>query len=258
MTNEPTKPRRFGIIGAMNEEIAKLQEHVTDRVDIVHNHYLTFTEGKLHGREVVFAKCQVGQIFAASVATTLITVFKVDAVIFTGVAGAMSEDLNVGDIVVGHDVICYDMNCKNFLLPWDMEYRHKLGEIPIIRTPEGKALREFLCTEHMIDLALKAPRPEGVKMKRGRIITGSEFLTSERKKELRALLEQEGTFGEVSAVEMEGAAVAQICHVYNVPFILLRSISDSLHGDALVEFSTFVQSAADNLWSVVSYIVSNY
>lgn len=192
-------------------------------------------------------------IFASSVATTLINTFKCSAIIFTGVAGGLVEDIELGEVILVKDVINYDMNCKDFILPFNPDYRHKLGELPFI------GLREFsscsILLSHAKEAADKISNSHNVKHRVSRIVSGSEFVTLDRKRELNQIWKE---CGDPHAVEMEGAAVAQICHAYDIPFILLRSISDNLSGDASEDFNVFCQKAADNCFLILEEIVKNY
>eukprot|EP00299_Pterocystis_sp_00344_P011181 c5166_g1_i2.p1 GENE.c5166_g1_i2~~c5166_g1_i2.p1 ORF type:complete len:183 (+),score=56.60 c5166_g1_i2:282-830(+) len=179
----------------------------------------------------------------------MINLFDVKAMIFTGVAGALKTDLNIGDIVIASGMINYDMDVTAFKLPWDPTYQHKRGEIPFLSWREHKA------DDTLLELAAKAPHPDAVPCRSGLIASGSEFLSAERKAELRPVWE---SVDNPEAVEMEGAAVAQICRAYSVPFLALRAISDTLTGDANSDFNAFCDQAADNVWPIVAYVVREY
>jgi adenosylhomocysteine nucleosidase len=242
---------RIGLVGALPEEIAKLAEHVTGQAEHAHGAHISVVTGTLHGRPVAFAKSGVGMVAAAAVATVLNEVYRCDALVFTGVAGGLVADLAIGDIVVATDVINYDMDVTGFKLPWDPAYVHKRGEIPFSN------MREFASAPRLAELALAAPVPEGIALRRGRIATGSEFLTAARKAALDAVWEAVGPPRPV-AVEMECAAVAQVCAGYGTDFLALRAVSDTLSGDASDDFNAFVQTAADNLWHITSHIVEHF
>ncbi len=237
----------IGIIGALPEEIAKLKAHVQNQVATKHGNFCEVTRGVLHGKDVVFASAGVGMVFASITATIMVETYKVRAVIFTGVAGALSPALNIGDIVVGADVVNYDMDVTAFKLPWDASYVHKRGEVPFVN------LLEYPGDSELVELAMNAPVKEGLRRVTGRIATGSEFLTSDRKKELSPVWK---AVGDPIAVEMECAGVAQVCRSFGKPFLGLRAISDAVEGDANNDFNAFVQVAADNLWSIVDHVVS--
>jgi len=210
-----------------------------------------FITGQLHGKELVVARSGVGVIYASSVATTMIQTYNATAIIFTGVAGGIKEGVKIGDIIVAKDLINYEMNCKNFFLAWDKDYRHKLGEYPFM-----KGLREFTSDSKLVQLAMEAPLGDSkVRRKLGRIVTGSEFHNTARKKELGPVWEE---CGHPDAVEMEGVGVAQVAHAFQIPFVILRSISDNLEGDASVDFNVFAKEVAELLIPIVAYIVAKF
>lgn len=257
-----------GILGAMPEEIALLRETVvqSDRCQIG---MFEFVSGTLDGVSIVYASSNVGQIFAASVTTLLIERFKCRAVLFTGVAGALRPHLGLGDLIIADSVVNYDMNCTSFVLPHDPDYRHKRGEYPFL------ALREFRADERLLRLATQAaarwhgavvqaselgedaqPAAAGdgtsLRVFVGLLATGSEFLTMERKHELRAVWDE---LGGPLAVEMECVAVAQVCHALGVPHLSLRAVSDTLHGDANVDFAAFCARAARNIMPILRAVL---
>ena len=215
--------RVIGLIGAMPQEIAKLKENVEGQEDVVVNPSLTVTKGTLHGKPVVFCAAGVGMVAASSVTTTLVNVFNVSMVIFTGVAGGLKEGQTVGDIVVASDVINYDMDVTAFVLPWMPDYKHKRGELPFT------SWREFPSDVRLVALAMEGGQAgaAAASFKQGRIVTGSEFVTVERKVALKPVWD---SVGDPDAVEMECAAVAQVCKMYGLPFLGLRALSDTLGG----------------------------
>ena len=239
----------FGIMGAMPQEIAKLKAHVAEQEEVKVNDFVTVTRGKIGTTQVVFTAANVGMVFASSIATVLVERFHITHLVFCGVAGGLEADVAIGDIVVAADVVNYDMNVKAFKLPWDPEYAHKRGELPFVN------LHAFAGDETLIQLAMAAPTGDGVTRHRGRIATGSEFLTAERKVELKPLWDE---IGAPLAVEMECAAVAQVAHIYKVPFVALRAISDTITGDATADFNAFCEQAADNLWPITEHIGLNF
>lgn len=196
---------------------------------------------------MVFAAAGVGMVSASSVTTTFIQVFKAEIVLFMGVAGGLKDELKIGDLVVATDVINYDMDVTNFFMPWNPEYQHKRGELPFV------GLREFPSDPRLVELA-SGCACDGVDVHCGRIVSGSEFVVTSRKTELQPLWE---ALGNPWAVEMECAAVAQVCFVHQVPFLGIRSISDTTNGDANVEFgdAVFCQSAADNTFGLVQAVL---
>jgi adenosylhomocysteine nucleosidase len=138
------------------------------------------------------------------------------------------------------------MNCKNFHLDFDMNYRHKIGEIPFLN------IRVISCDQTLFKKASECKIEDNVKVYKGRIATGSEFLNSDRKTELKSLWEE---CGNPLCAEMEGFAIAQICSAFKIPFLLLRSISDEVNGNASKDFHEFIKHAAKNLFPVVCHLL---
>jgi len=230
-------------------EVEKLKEHVTEQEEHKHGACFTFTTGKLAGKPVVFAPANVGMVFAGSVATTMIEVYKVQAMLFTGVAGGLKAGQAVGDLVLGADVVNYEFDCQAFVLPFDPDYKYQLGELPFLKW------RFYEADAKMLALAKEAPLPTGVKLTPGRIASGSIFMTTERKK---ALAESVWSpLGYPDAVEMENAGVAQICKAYGTPYLSLRALSDLIDGDANDDFNAFCSQAADNVFPIVEHVVKN-
>jgi adenosylhomocysteine nucleosidase len=237
----------IGVLGAMPEEIQLIKEKAKNVIVHKLNEIMTIFEGELEGKKIIFAHSGVGKTFASSVVTTMIVQFKIEALIFTGLAGAMSESLGLGDVVIGKDVIDYEMDCRNFILPWDRNYQHKLGEIPFLN------FRTYAGDEKLAEIAMKSN--VGVKIHSGRIATGSEFVIQSRKQDLYDKFWKDLEYP--LCLEMEGSAVAQICHVYKIPFILLRAISDTFKGDANQEFEKFLKIAAEHNNQMAVFIIKN-
>ncbi|MFZ5966298.1 MAG: 5'-methylthioadenosine/adenosylhomocysteine nucleosidase [Bacillota bacterium] len=218
----------IGIIGAMDEEVAILKEKM-ELENVTTKAGMTFFKGKLEHRPVVIVRSGIGKVNAALCAQILISEYQASAIINTGVAGAIYEQLEVGDIVVSTDVIEHDFDVTSF-------GTYRLGEIPRMDTYIFKA------DETLIDVAMKAGLKENRKHKtiKGRVLSGDIFVASSEKKEL-LWNEFEGY-----CTEMEGAAIGHVCYVNAVPFVIIRAISDKADGTADVNFNEFVHEAAHN------------
>lgn len=227
---------RIGIIGAMNEEVIELKNIMTDiQVEKIGN--LEFFKGNLLNKEVVLVEGGIGKVNAAICATLMIEHFKVSKVLFTGVAGGTNPDINIGDIVIGVDQIEHDFDSTAF--------GYALGQIPRMDTYIFEADRE------LVDLAysVAVEKFEREKVRKGRIVSGDEFVASvEKIKWLR------DTFN-ADCTEMEGAAVAHVCHVFKMPFLIIRAISDKANHDAKVDFPEFVKLAAKNSKTIIEGIL---
>jgi len=247
-------PKIIGIMGAMPPEIAMLKKHVENVKEVKINDTLVVFTGTFAGKQVVFASAGVGSVFAATTATTMIVKFKCAAVVFTGVAGGLKEGQKVGDIVLGADVVNYDMDVTKFV-PFP-GCTFKLGQLPFINWLEYPSDPKLLALAREASLPTTFSQKGGV-VREGRIVTGSVFVDVPGKKELVKKLKDAG-IGEPEAVEMECAAVAQVCRAFGVPFLGLRALSDTMKGDANADFNAFTNEAADNLWPIVSQIIGKY
>jgi adenosylhomocysteine nucleosidase len=182
--------------------------------------------GHLHGQDVVAVLARIGKVAAATTATLLIERFQVDRVVFTGVAGGLGAQVRVGDVVVAHEFLQHDMDASP-LFP-----RHEVPLYGRSRFAADPALRAALV--HAARQAL----PQAA-VHEGLIVSGDRFVSSAA--ESRAL---QSALPEALAVEMEGAAVAQVCHDFGVPFAAVRTVSDRADDAAHGDFLQFVRTVA--------------
>ena len=213
----------IGIIGALDMEVHALCEKLEDP-ETKTSGSLTFVSGKLGKQDVVLARAGVGKVNAAVCATAMITLYHPEEIINTGIAGAVSPDLTVGDAVVSTSFVQYDMDTTSIGDP--LGY---LSGLDIIEIPADLTVQSHL---------LFAAKSTGLHTVCGKVATGDTFVASkERKDRLRE------TFG-ADICEMEGGAIAQACYIAGVPFCALRVISDNANGDAQVDYPTFSADAA--------------
>lgn len=227
---------KTGIIGAMEEEVLALKEKL--KVSEVRSiASLEFYVGSLNNKEVVLVRAGIGKVNAAICTQLLIDCFNVVAVINTGVAGALSEDLDIGDIVISSDTVQHDMDASGF--------GYDLGVIP--RMAES----HFKADKRLIRIAEKASEVLSMKtnVHTNRILSGDQFISDHQKK--KELVE---TF-KGYCVEMEGAAIAHACYVNKIPFVIIRSISDKADDSAEVNFSQFTQLAAANSCKMIEKMI---
>ncbi|WP_422448210.1 5'-methylthioadenosine/adenosylhomocysteine nucleosidase [Thermoanaerobacterium sp. DL9XJH110] len=229
----------IGIIGAMEKEVKFFIENMKG-AEIITRASMVFYEGNLHGKRVAVVKSGVGKVNAAACTQILIDFYNPRAVICTGVAGALREDLDFGDVVISKDVVQYDVDATCF--------GHEPGEIPNL------GIKYFEASGELIEIAKKV-HDNAFKDKKaviGRVLTGDQFLSSgERAAFLR------NTF-EGSCVEMEGGAVGQVCYLNNVPFLIIRSISDRADGRAVADYERFVEETAKRSFELVAGIIKIY
>ena len=228
---------KVGIIGAEDGELAPLKEDLTaERRSTLLG--MDFCEGLLGTMEVVVVRCGTGKVHAALCAFALIERFGVDAIVNTGAAGALDGRLRIGDIVVSDDLVQHDMDVSGL--------GYEIGQIPDVDCFAFKA------DERLKDLVVQAVRqvaPE-VNVYVGRIATGDVFVSDAKAKDAIAQ-----RFGALCA-EMEGAAVAQACHLARVPFVVIRAISDQADGGANVDFPTFRVEVGDRSARIVEKAVA--
>lgn len=215
---------KIGIIGAMDVEVDQLKAAMQNlRISEVAS--MTFCEGVLSGANVVVVRCGVGMVNSATCTQILIDHFGVDAVINTGIAGSLDASINIGDIVVATDAVNHIMDVTNL--------GYEAGVTPGIDTlafPADKMLRNTI---------LKAAATLGATTHTGRIASGDCFVCSNAEKQRIT-----SAFG-ARCCEMEGAAMAQVCYLNQVPYIIVRAISDKADGSSSVDYPTFEAQAAN-------------
>lgn len=230
-----TAQKNVAVIGAMNEEIDRFLEGM-ENVTTSQKSGIHFYRGNLEGREIILCKSGVGKVNAAITTQILIDHYQAEQVIFTGVAGALDPSLDIGDIVISSDAQYHDMDASAL--------GFKKGEIPF------SSHSVFVADPDMIEIALQSSR-EAVECKviKGRVLSGDQFIADgEKVKELHQSMGG-------ACTEMEGAAVAHVCHQNGIPFVIVRSMSDRADGSAHVNFAEFTQLAAERSYEIVCHML---
>lgn len=219
---------KVGIIGAMETEIAMLKEKMDIR-QTKEIATLMFYEGVLGGIEVVLVRSGIGKVNAAMCAQILIDRFGVEAIINSGVAGALHPDLDVGDIVLATEVIQHDIDASIFGDP--------RGTIPGLKDSVFQTDRRFLdaCCKEKTDYRIM----------KGRIVTGDQAVGDSETKEF--LYKEFGG----CCVEMEGGAIAHVCHLNDIPFMIIRAISDKANEEVEVDYNAFMEESARKSAAIV-------
>lgn len=233
----PTPPiAPIAILSALAEEQAGLLQQMQSPRDVVLAGRRVWC-GRLWGQPVVLALSRIGKVAAATTATALIAQLGVGRVVFTGVAGGVGEGVRVGDVVVGTSYLQHDMDAS----PLFPRYEVPLYGRAVFSGDESLCMAlQTACRNALADLRHEG-RPPSVH--RGLIVSGDRFVNGAA--EVGRLVEQLRVSGHAPlAVEMEGAAVAQVCADYGVPFAAVRTISDRADDAAHVDFSAFVQDVA--------------
>ena len=226
----------LGIMGAMPEEMDKIIAAINNK-EIVERGSRVYYRGDLYGQEVVAVFSRWGKVAAATTATNLILDFNVDRIVFTGVAGAISPQLNVGDIVIGQRLYQHDMDARPLMRRFEIPLTGKTSyEIPQQNVDTmSQAVHNFLKNNKEFRKILAEQDITNPKMLIGDIASGDLFISSADMKQ--ALIKN---LPSVLCAEMEGAAVAQVCDDYGVPLIVVRVISDSADEEAHISAIGFV------------------
>ena len=243
------KDEIIGIMGAMSQEISDIINLLTDR-ETCHLGRRTYYTGKLNGIKTVIVFSRWGKVAAATTASTLILKFNVSEIIFTGVAGAINHELNVGDIVIGKRLIQHDLDAR----PLMDQFEIPLLSLTYINTQAKqlekatKAVNELINSRNLFSVISKPELQEfGIiepKAAIGDIASGDKFFSSNKAKD--DLLKK---LPDVLCVEMEGAAVAQVCYEYDIPFTIIRTISDVADENSHIDFPAFTEKIS-NRYSV--------
>ncbi|MEO5671026.1 MAG: 5'-methylthioadenosine/adenosylhomocysteine nucleosidase, partial [Ramlibacter sp.] len=216
---------RTAIVSAMHEELAAVLALMPDE----HKQVAAGREfwlGHLHGHDVVAVLSRIGKVAAATTATALIERFGVERIVFTGVAGGLAPGVKVGDVVVADTFLQHDLDAS----PIFPKY-----EVPLY------GLSRFTTDARLSQALAQAARdalPHAT-LHRGLMVSGDRFVATTAES-----LALQAALPEALAVEMEGAAFAQVCHDYGVPFAAVRTISDRADDSAHVDFMSFIQNVA--------------
>ncbi len=222
------------IISALPQEQAGL-------INLLSNHEQSaqipcvLEHGFMHKKSVILALAGVGKVAAALTATLLIERYQVKRIVFTGVAGAVSADVKVGDVVVGRQYLQHDMDASPLFPRFEIPYTG------LSRFAGDEALIAIIL-EALKAVQMRASSLKPLKIHEGLIISGDRFVSSAAQ-----VLALRQALPDALCVEMEGAAIAQVCRDYAVPFVAIRSISDNADDNAHVDFPKFVSEVAGPL-----------
>ncbi len=209
-------------MGAMPEEIEPIISKLENlkETSYAQNRYY---EGTYNGQELVVAYSKIGKVFATLTAVSLIEKFKCDTLLFSGVAGAISPELNIGDLIIADGLCQHDLDITAF--------GHPYGYVP-----EGEVC--IPTDVNLRNIAKEVAKLKNLKLIEGIIATGDQFVANPERKDWI------GETFKAHALEMEGASVAVVCSSLDVPFFILRAISDSADMDASFNFDDFMKSSA--------------
>lgn len=219
--------KTIGIIGAMDEEVSRLKEKMQVK-KVEKKAGMEFFDGELAGKEVVIVRSGIGKVNAGICTQILVDDFQVEAVINTGVAGSLKNEINIGDIVLSSDSLQHDMDATGF--------GYKPGIIPRMEQSV------FVADPQLIELAKKVNEQVNPEIQTfvGRVVSGDQFISDKQKKDY--LVEQFAGY----CTEMEGAAIAQTCYVNEIPYLVIRAISDKADNSATMDYGEFEAKAIEH------------
>lgn len=230
--------KKIGIIGAMEEEVAKLKENMQIQdTSVIAG--MEFCQGICEGQNVVIVRSGIGKVNAAVCTQILCDVFKVNAIINTGVAGSLKNEINIGDIVLSEDALQHDMDATGF--------GYDPGVIP--RMEESI----FKGDETLLKLAQKVCQEVNpdIQVFRGRVVSGDQFISDHDVKQ--RIVNSFGGF----CTEMEGAAIAQTAWLNKIPYLVIRAISDKADGSAEMDYSEFEMKAIEHTVRLMTGMLRN-
>lgn len=217
---------KAGIIGAMEPEVAILKAKLTNPQTLEHAGY-QFFQGQLNGSDVVIVQSGIGKVAAALATAMLIEKFQPDYVVNTGSAGGFDQSLNVGDIVISSEVRYHDVNVTAF--------GYEIGQLPA--NPAAYIPHPVLVAAAKSSIAALPDIQTLV----GQITTGDTFMTADED-----IAKARANFPDMAAVEMEGAAIAQTCLQFKLPFVVIRSLSDIAGKESPTSFEAYLETASVN------------
>ena len=218
----------MGIITATIEEFEAIK-NIMDQIEEVKYYDLNFCTGKINSKDIVLVKCGVGKVNAARTTQILTDKFNVKSIINVGSAGGLNNNLEIGDIVIGKELVQHDFDITPF--------GHEKGYI----TETG---RFFKCDKDLIDI-FKKVKIEGIKIITGVIASGDIFcIDTQMKEKIKEKFNAD-------CCEMEGAAIAQVCYLNKIPCLVIRAISDVPNGKNNIDCDNFIELASKNCAQII-------
>lgn len=211
---------KIGIIAAMEQEAREIISQMKNIQETIKANQ-HFYEGDIHNVPVVLVQSGIGKVNAAIAATILIEVYEVEAMINTGSAGGIGEGLAVEDLVISKELSYNDADARAF--------GYDFGQIPQMPS-------KYTSDKHLVKVFKQAALKKNWAIKEGLIVTGDSFISDQRK-----VTEIRQQFTDALVTEMEGAAIAQTCYQFGIPFVVIRAVSDVSDEDASLSFDEFIE-----------------
>ena len=230
--------KKIGIIGAMDEEVNQIKVVMTD-VKIKKKAGMDFYEGSLYGKYIIVVRSGIGKVNASICTQILIDEYEVEGVINTGIAGSLKNEINIGDIVLSTDVLYHDMDATNF--------GYEYGVIPRMDSSI------FVADPYLLEKAKEASKKvnEEIGIFTGRVVSGDQFVADKVKKQWI-----ESKFHGY-CTEMEGAAIGHTAYLNQVPFLIIRAISDKADDSAHVDYDVFEAKAIEHTVKLMQELIKN-
>ena len=227
---------KIGIIGAMEEEILLLKSKMSNKKEWTEAK-ADFIEGQIGEVEVVLVRCGIGKVNAALTTTLLLAKHDIDLIVNTGSAGGIGAGLHVGDVVIASEMAYYDVDATVF--------GYSIGQVPQMPA-------RYIANQGTIEKTITAAKKTGLTPVKGLIVTSDSFIASQAQTDVIL-----SNFPDALASEMEGAAIAQVCYQFDVPFVIIRAMSDVADEEAGVSFDEFIIEAGKKSAEMVLELVAS-
>jgi len=227
---------KIGIIGAMEEEILLLKNKMSNKKEWTEAK-ADFIEGQIGEVEVVLVRCGIGKVNAALTTTLLLAKHDIDLIVNTGSAGGIGAGLHVGDVVIASEMAYHDVDATVF--------GYSIGQVPQMPA-------RYIANQGTIEKTITAAKKTGLTPVKGLIVTSDSFIASQAQTDVIL-----SNFPDALASEMEGAAIAQVCYQFDVPFVIIRAMSDVADEEAGVSFDEFIIEAGKKSAEMVLELVAS-
>ncbi|WP_413497009.1 5'-methylthioadenosine/adenosylhomocysteine nucleosidase [Carnobacterium maltaromaticum] len=227
---------KIGIIGAMEEEILLLKSKMSNKKEWTEAK-ADFIEGQIGEIEVVLVRCGIGKVNAALTTTLLLAKHDIDLIVNTGSAGGIGAGLHVGDVVISSEMAYHDVDATVF--------GYSIGQVPQMPA-------RYIANRGIIEKTITAAKKTGLTPVKGLIVTSDSFIASQAQTDVIL-----SNFPDALASEMEGAAIAQVCYQFDVPFVIIRAMSDVADEEAGVSFDEFIIEAGKKSAEMVLELVAS-
>ncbi|MBQ6484969.1 5'-methylthioadenosine/adenosylhomocysteine nucleosidase [Carnobacterium sp.] len=227
---------KIGIIGAMEEEILLLKSKMSNKKEWTEAK-ADFIEGQIGEIEVVLVRCGIGKVNAALTTTLLLAKHDIDLIVNTGSAGGIGAGLHVGDVVIASEMAYHDVDATVF--------GYSIGQVPQMPA-------RYIANQGTIEKTITAAKKTGLTPVKGLIVTSDSFIASQAQTDVIL-----SNFPDALASEMEGAAIAQVCYQFDVPFVIIRAMSDVADEEAGVSFDEFIIEAGKKSAEMVLELVAS-